>query len=201
MIHDAGTPPPSARQAAQEAELPSRWTRFREAYSELSRAMQIAVATLIAVIAPLAFPAWGIEWIIRKRRPGFEFAFFSATPFFLFVAVIAAVGIVAVDVAAIQVVALYLLVLMELISLSVCLTIAVISPGRLQTLNRMVAVRSLTPRIVTANRSTVYAAVASACYAIYFFGILSYALWQAACTASGSLFRTHFLPSLMQAAR
>jgi hypothetical protein len=179
MIHEAGKPPPSESQAAQEAELPSRWTRFRKAYGELSKGMQIAVGALIVAIAPLAFPAWGIEWIIRKRRAGFEFAFFSATPFFLFVAAIAAVGIVATNVAAIQVIALYVLVLMELISLSVCMTIAVISPGRLQTLNRMVAVRSLTPQIVTANRSTVYAAVASACYAIYFFGILSYALWRA----------------------
>lgn len=154
-------------------------TRFRRSYRELPKGMQIAVVALIAAIAPLAFPAWGIEWIVRKRRPSFEFAFFSATPYFLFVAAIAAAGVIAIDVAAIQVIALYLLTLMELISLSVCLTIAVISPGRLQTLNRMVAVRTLTPRIVTANRSTVYAAVASAFYAVYFFGILSYAVWRA----------------------
>jgi len=179
MIHEADKPPPGEGQAAQKVELPSRWTRFRKAYGELSKGMQIAVVTLIVVIAPLAFPAWGIEWIIRKRHPGFEFAFFSSTPYFLFVAAIAAVGIVAIDVTTIQAIALYLLALMEVISLSVCMTIAVISPGRLQTLNRMVAIRSLTPRIVTASRSTVYAAVASACYAIYFFGIVSYALWQA----------------------
>src|ERR1700684_84239 len=179
MIHEADKQPPSEGQAAQEVERPSRWTRFRKAYGELPKGMQIAVVTLIVVIAPLAFPAWGIESIIRKRRHDFEFAFFSATPYFIFVAAIAGMGVVAIDVAAIQVIALYLLVLMQLISLSVCMTIAAISPGRLQTLNRMVAIRSLTPRIVTASRSTVYAAVASACYAIYFFGILSYVLWQA----------------------
>jgi hypothetical protein len=178
MIHETDKPAPSERQVTQEVESPSRWTQFRRAYGELSKRMQIAVVILIVTIAPLAFPAWGIEWIIRKRRPGFEFAFFSATPYFLFVAAIAAVGVVAVNVTAIQVIALYLLALMELISLSVCMTIAIISPGRLQTLNRMVAIRNLTPRTVTANRSTVYAAVTSACYATYFFGILSYALWQ-----------------------
>jgi hypothetical protein len=179
MIHETGKPPPSERRPTEEVKFPSRWTKFRKEYGKLSKGMQIVVAILITAIAVLAFPAWGIESIIRKQRPGFEFAFFSATPYFFFVAVIAALGIVATKVAAIQVIALYLLTLMELISLSVCMTIAVISPGRLQTLNRMVAIRSLTPRIVVANRSTVYAAVASACYAIYFFGILSYALWEA----------------------
>ena len=181
MIDEAGTPQPGENQAAQAGASPSRWHRFRQAYRQLSTGMQITVASLLTIAAPLLFPALAIEWIIHRwhKYKDFEFGIISSTPYFLFVAVIAAVGVVFSNVLAIRVIALYLLALMELISLSVCATIAVISPGRLQTLNLTVAIRSFTPRTITASRSTVYAALVSAGYAVYFFGILSYALWQA----------------------
>ena len=179
MIGEADTPRPGEGQGADADALRNRWIRFRMTYRKSPPGMQITVVALLVIAAPLIFPALGLEWIIQRWRKDFEFEIFSSTPYFLFVAVVAAVGVVAADSVAIHVVAPYLLALMELISLSVCATIAVVSPGRLQTLNLMVAIRNLTPRIVTANRSTVYAAVVSACYAIYFFGILSYAVWRA----------------------
>ena len=179
MIGEADTPRPGESQGADADALRSRWVRVRMTYRKSSLSMQITVVALLVIAAPLIFPALGLEWIIQRWRKDFEFEIISSTPYFLFVAVVAAVGVVAADAVALRVITLYLLALMELISLSVCATIAVVSPGRLQTLNLMVAIRSLTPRIVTASRSTVYAAVVSACYAIYFFGILSYAVWRA----------------------
>ena len=179
MIHEAGKPDPGGNQIAEVDARPSRRIRFRDAYDELSKGMRIAVVALIVAVAPLAFPAWGIESIIRRWRRDFEFSAFNSTPYFLFVAGIAAVGIVATDIATLQIISLYLLALMELISLSVCVMIALVSPGRLQTLNRTVARRRWKSRVITANSSTVYMAVISACYASFFFGILSYAMWHA----------------------
>lgn len=179
MIPEVGNPEPSETQAAGVYALPSRRERLRQAYRELSKGMQLAVYILIVAVAPLALPAWGIEWIIRRWRRDFEFRIFSSTPYFLSISAIAAVVIVATDVVAIQVIAMYLLALMELISLSVCASIAVISPGRLQAVNLIAARRSSRPQILTASRSTVYAAVVSAGYATFFFGTLSYVVWHA----------------------
>lgn len=179
MTPEADKPGPGESQVAEAETRPSRRIRVRGAYDELSNGMRIAVATLVVVVFPIVFPAWVIEWIIRRWRRNFEFGAFNSTPYFLFVAAIAAVGIIATDVFAIQITAVYLLALMELISLSVCVTIAVVSPGRLQTLNRMVTRRRMKARVLTASRSTVYMVVVSACYAIFFFGALSYAMWHA----------------------
>jgi hypothetical protein len=179
MIPEAGAPGPGECQGADVKTPSNRRIEIRNAYDELSNGMQIAILTLVVAVAPLAFPAWGVEWIIRRWRRNFEFEAFNSTPYFLFVAAVAAAGIIATDAGVIQIIALYILALMELISLSVCVTIAVVSPGRLQTLNHMVARRSYKPRVITASRSTVYMAVVSACYAIFFFGTLSYAIWRA----------------------
>jgi hypothetical protein len=179
MIPEAGEPGPSQGGVA-DVEVPTdRRAGLRNAYNELSSGMRIAVVAMVVVVAPLAFPAWGVEWVIRRWRRDFEFQAFNSTPYFLFVAVIAAVGVVATDAGVIKIIALYILALMELISLSVCVMIAVISPGRIQTLNRIAARRSFRPQVITASPSTLYMAVVSACYATFFFGTLSYAIWFA----------------------
>jgi hypothetical protein len=179
MIPEADEPGPIQDRVA-DGEVPAnRRVLVRNAYNELSSGMRIAVVAMVVVVAPLAFPAWGVEWIVRRWWRDFEFEAFNSTPYFLFVAVIAAVGVVAADAGVIKIIALYLLALMELISLSVCVMIAVISPGRIQTLNRIAARRSFKPQVITASPSTLYMAVVSAGYATFFFGTLSYAIWRA----------------------
>lgn len=153
-------------------------TQVRVAYQNLSRAMRTLVVPLGIIIAPIAVPAWTVERIIRKWRPDFEFGTFSVTPYFVIVVLIATVGLIAAPASAIGIFSLYILFILELVSLSVCATIAIISPGRLQALNRTVARRSLSLRAVTANRTTIYSAIVSAGYAVIFYGAVSYVLWQ-----------------------
>lgn len=179
MIPQASEPGPNEDQASDAGVPENRRVRFRNAYDELSSGMRIAVAAMVVVVAPLAFPAWGVEWVVRRWWRDFEFEAFNSTPYFFFVAVIAAIGVVTPDAEIIKIIALYLLALMELISLSVCVMIAVISPGRIQTLNRIAARRSFKPQVITASPSTLYMAVVSAGYATFFFGALSYAIWRA----------------------
>jgi hypothetical protein len=137
------------------------------------------VVTVLVIVAPIAFPAWGIERVVRRRRPTFEFRIFNSTPYFLVVAVIATFAVIAIRITVIQITAVYFLAVMELLSLATCAMIAIINPGQLQTVLRMATRRSFKSRVVPANSATVYAALVSAVYAVFFFGTLSYALWQA----------------------
>jgi hypothetical protein len=178
MVPEASEPGPNEDQVSDGGVPANRRVRVRSAYDELSSGMRMAVAAMVVVVAPLAFPAWGVEWAVRRWRRDFEFGAFNSTPYFFFVTVIAAVGVVVPDAEVIKITALYLLALMELISLSVCVMIAVISPGRVQTLNLIAARRSFKPQVVTASPSTFYMAVISAGYATFFFGALSYAIWR-----------------------
>ncbi len=160
------------------AVTPRRPIRARAAYRNLSRTMRTLVVLLGIIIAPVAVPAWTLERVIRRWRPDFEFGTFSSTPYFVLVVLIATVGLIASPTNAIGFVSLYVLFILELVSLSVCATIAIISPGRLQVLNRTVARRTFSPQAVTANRTTIYSAIVSAGYAVFFYGAVSYVLWQ-----------------------
>jgi hypothetical protein len=79
---------------------------------------------------------------------------------------------------AFQVIALYLLGVLELISLSLCPAIAIRIPGQLQFINNFVVRRNYAPQVLSAQRSTIYAAIVSAGYAVFFYGILSCVLWR-----------------------
>jgi hypothetical protein len=149
------------------------------AYDALPRRIRVVVVTLLVIVAPIALPAWGIERIVRRRRPNFEFRIFSSTPYFFVVAIIATVAVITIRITVVQITALYFLAVMEMLALATCAMIAIISPGRLQTVLRMATRRSFKSRVVPANSATIYAAIISAIYAVFFFGTLSYALWQA----------------------
>lgn len=55
MIHGADNPGPGESQVAETGAPAGPRFRFREAYNELPKGMQVVVVTLIVIIAPLAF--------------------------------------------------------------------------------------------------------------------------------------------------
>jgi hypothetical protein len=141
--------------------------------------MRLLVVIILIAGAPLTYPAWTIERVIRRHRPDFEFGIYTSVPYFSGVAVISIVAVLAVHEFLVQVIAMYALTMMELISLATCAVIAVIRAGRLQNLMRTVTRRTFTPQAITARPATIFASVVSIIYAIVYFGILSYAIWQA----------------------
>jgi hypothetical protein len=136
-------------------------------------------AILLVIVAPLSYPGWAVEWLIRKRRRDFQFRVFSAVPYFLTVATVATACMIWVDLPVVQGVAVYLLAVMEFIALTVCVAIAAVRMGKLHNLMLRVSRRRYSHHtLVPANSATIFAAIASGCYSVLFFGALPYALWQ-----------------------
>lgn len=178
MIGDADGRPTDKAEIADESGRTDVPVRFRTLYRNLPIATRAVVVVVGVLVAPVAIPAWTVERVIRRWRPAFEFKVLNSTPYFTGIVLALAAGIIATDALAFQVVALCLLGILELISLSLCLAIAIRIPGRLQFINSFVARRSYGPQVLTAQRSTIYAVIVSAGYAVFFYGILSYVLWR-----------------------
>lgn len=165
-----------------------RLVQARAAYDSLSTGMRVTIAVFLVIAIPLAAPAWAIERLIRKWwSSDFEFRAFSATPYFVCVTIAATVAIVATRLFVAQVIAMYLLADMELVCLATCTAIALVNPGRVQTLLRNVSRRTFSPRVITVGRTTIYMAIVSAAYSVWFFGALSFILWQADHTYFGGV--------------
>jgi hypothetical protein len=147
--------------------------------SVLPKNSLIMGAILLVIVAPLSYPGWAVEWLIRKRRRDFQFRVFSAVPYFLAVATVATTCIIWVNFPVVQGVAVYLLAVMEFIALTVCVAIAAVRMGKLHNLMLRVFRRSYSRHtLVPASSATIFAAIISGCYSVLFFGALPYVLWQ-----------------------
>jgi transposase len=161
---------------------PSRAVRVRAAYDDMSTGVRIVSVLLTVVAIPLAAPTWAIEFAIRKSsRRSFEFQAATATPYFFIVALSSTAGVIFVTSVVVQIMALYILADMELVCLVTCVVIALINPGPVQTLLRAASRRRTTfrPQVMAADPKTIFIAIISAGYSIWFFGALSFALWRA----------------------
>jgi hypothetical protein len=137
------------------------------------------MATLFAaIIHPIAWPAWLIEWLVSRRRPGWQFSPWSATPYLSTVALASAAG-VTIGTALTAGVGIYLLTAMEALCLWICVAVAIGRPGATYSLLTRYGRRRARIPTTMFSRATLYMGVVSYGYTMFYFGILDSLLFRA----------------------
>lgn len=120
------------------------------------------------LVLPLAAPAWGLEWAIKRRREDFRFGVGSSIPYFLAVTA-PATTLVLVGNFFWALVGLLYLAEMEIVSIAVSIGVAVGDRSAFPRLLSRVARRRTTAGIDRTLGRSVVAAIISFGYSIWFF--------------------------------
>ena len=141
----------------------------------------IILRFLAVVITPIAWLPWGIELVVRRFHPDWEFNPFTSVPYFISLAVLVAIMILWMPIW-VSFIGAYFLSAMELLALSVCLYIAIGHPSPIYFWFKRAARRSFRSktRDVLLTPITLYMGALSYGFTIYYFALmynLLYRVW------------------------
>jgi len=125
------------------------------------------------LLAPLTWPAWGIEALSRRKGGVFEFGIVNSTPYFACWGLGATAVVVWSGNVWLAGAGLYILTMMELVALGISLMLAISRPGRIQTFMLEIAQRHRPNQLISVNVPAVYGSLVALGYAVWYFACVA----------------------------
>ena len=131
------------------------------------------------MIRPIAWPGWGIEYLVHLKHPGWQFSTFTSVPYFLSLFILATVGVIYLPLRFAWI-AFYPLGAAFLLATWVSITIALGRRGTAYHLLREITRRNypIPESAVMANPRSVFGAGCAYAFSAYFFGLLFFMLFR-----------------------
>jgi len=134
---------------------------------------RIFLLVLVALIQPIAWPAWGVERIVRIKYKNWQFWTYSAIPYFFVLAIVCSIALLWLS-PTWGWVSLYPMTAMLVVSLWACIAVGV---GRVS--NILLALLKFTKRDFNEHRrgllfglTTLYVSLITYLYIVYYFAFL-----------------------------
>jgi hypothetical protein len=136
---------------------------------------RFCAAVVASLIIPIALPAWTIERIVNHYKPGWNFGPFTATPYFLTLTLLSSLASLYLGTFWIAL-ATYVMTAMQLLTVWLCISIALGRPGDIYIWLREFGRRKrvLPKSHVLLTPTSLYVGIISYGYTIYFFAYINF---------------------------